>query len=47
MGFVIKVWIPVDVEDPQQYDTKEQAEKDIESLRLMQPENKYEVMEAP
>ncbi len=40
-----QVWIPVEPEYPQTYPTKEAAEKDIESLELMQPENIYEVVE--
>ncbi len=45
MPSVIKCWIPTWEENPQIYPTKEQAEKDIESLELMQPENIYEAVE--
>ncbi len=45
MPWIIKVWIPVDEENPQTYPTKEAAEKDIESLELMQPENIFEAVE--
>ncbi len=46
MPWVIKAYIPVDPEEPEVYSTKEEAEKDAESLRLMQPENIYEIEEA-
>jgi hypothetical protein len=46
MPWVIKAYIPVDPEEPEVYTTKEEAEKDAESLRLMQPENIYEIEEA-
>lgn len=45
MTWVIKAYIPVDPEEPEVYTTKEEAEKDAESLRLMQPENIYEIEE--
>jgi hypothetical protein len=45
MPWIIKIWIPVEPENPQTYPTKAQAEKDIESLELMQPENRYEAVE--
>lgn len=45
MPYIIKVWIPVEPENPETYPTKEAAEKDIESLELMQPENIYKVVE--
>ena len=45
MPWVIKAYIPVDPEEPEVYSTKEEAEKDAESLRLMQPENIYEIEE--
>ncbi len=45
MPWVIKAYIPVDPEEPETYDTREAAEKDAESLRLMQPENIYEIEE--
>lgn len=45
MTWVIKAYIPVDPEEPEVYSTEEEAEKDAESLRLMQPENIYEIEE--
>lgn len=45
MSWIIKCWIPTGEEDPQIYTTKEAAEKDIESLELMQPENIYKAVE--
>jgi hypothetical protein len=45
MGWIIKDYIPVEGEDAEVYATKGEAEKDIESLSLMQPENFYEVEE--
>ena len=45
MAWIIKAYIPVEPEDPEIYATKEEAEKDIESLSLMQPENIYEAEE--
>ena len=45
MGWIIKAYIPVEPEDPGIYPTKEEAEKDLESLSLMQPENFYEIEE--
>ncbi len=45
MPWIIKAYIPVEPEDPETYPTREDAEKDLESLRLMQPENIYEIEE--
>jgi hypothetical protein len=45
MAWIIKAYIPVEPEDPEIYATREKAEKDIESLNLMQPENIYKVEE--
>ena len=45
MPWIIKCWIPTGEENPQIYPTKEQAERDIESLELMQPENIYKAAE--
>jgi formylmethanofuran dehydrogenase subunit E len=45
MPWIIKAYIPVESEDPEVYATKEDAEKDLESLSLMQPENIYEIQE--
>lgn len=45
MAWIIKAYIPVDPEDPQVYAVKEEAEKDVKSLSLMQPETIYEIEE--
>jgi len=45
MPFIIKAWIPADPENPDQYPTREDAQRDIDSLELMQPENRYEIVE--
>jgi hypothetical protein len=45
MAWIIKAYIPVEPENPETYATKEEAEKDVESLSLMQPENIYEIEE--
>jgi hypothetical protein len=45
MAWIIKAYIPVEPEDPEIYATREEAEKDIESLSLMQSENFYLVEE--
>jgi hypothetical protein len=46
MAWIIKTYIPVEPEQPETYETKEEAEKEIESLSLMQPENIYEIEQA-
>jgi len=43
--YYIKAWIPAECENPEIYDSVESVEGEIESLRLMQPENRYEVVE--
>lgn len=45
MAWTIKAYIPVECEEPETYDSREDAEKDLESLELMQPENIYEIEE--
>jgi hypothetical protein len=45
MAWIIIAYIPVEPEDPEIYATREEAEKDIESLSLMQPENIYKAEE--
>ena len=45
MGWVIKVYIPVEIEEEQIFTSKEEAEKEVEHLSLLQPENIYEVEE--
>lgn len=44
MSWIIKCWISIEEEEPKTYLTKEDLEMDLESLRLMQPENKYIVI---
>lgn len=41
MVWIIKCWIPIETEKDQTCATKEELESTIESLRLMQPENRY------
>ncbi len=43
--YSIKVWIPVPIENPESYTSKEDAERYLASMELMQPENKYERVE--
>ncbi len=45
MPWVIQVWIPAEMEEPQTYPTKQEADRDIESMKLMTPENVYEAVE--
>jgi len=45
MAWIIKAYIPVDPEEPEVYATREDAERDVESLSLMQPENIYQIEE--
>ncbi len=45
MAWIIKTYIPVEPDDPETYPTREDAERDLESLNLMQPENIYEIEE--
>lgn len=45
MPWIINVWIPAEIKDPQRYDSKELAEKDIESMKMNSPENVYEAVE--
>ena len=43
--YYIQCWIPVDgPDDDDGFDSEADAEREIESLALMQPENKYEVV---
>jgi len=44
MAYKIACWIPVEEEEPEIYKTKKEAEQDLESLRLMQPENIYKIV---
>lgn len=47
MPYKIKCWIPVDVdpEEEQIYESKEEANSDLESMAMMQEENRYEITE--
>jgi hypothetical protein len=45
MAWIINAYIPVEPEDQEVYATREEAEKDVESLSLMQPENIYKIEE--
>lgn len=45
MAWIIKAYIPVEPEDPEVYATVEDAEREIKSQRLMQPENVYLIEE--
>jgi len=44
MKYYVQVWIPVDADDIELYDSEAEAEKVIESISLMQPENRYEIV---
>jgi len=47
MKYKIKVWIPIEVDEAEDtiYPSLKEAEKDKESLELMQPENIYKIEE--
>ena len=45
MPWIIKAYIPVEPEELEVYATKEEAEKDLESLVLMQPETIFQIEE--
>jgi hypothetical protein len=45
MAWTIKAYIPVEPEEPEVYTRWEEAVVNMESLRLMQPENIYQVQE--
>jgi len=45
MAWTIKAYIPVESEEPETYEHRGDAENDLESLRLMQPENIFEIEE--
>lgn len=47
MKYKIKVWIPVEVDEAEDelYETKEDAEADLGSMEMMQPENIYQIEE--
>lgn len=39
--YVVRVWVPVEVEVEETYDSYEEACSVVESLSMMQPENIY------
>ena len=43
--WTLKVYIPVESDEPEVFNTREEAEKEVESLSLMQPENLYTIEE--
>ena len=43
--WTIKGYIPVESDEPEGFNTREEAEKEVESLSLMQPENLYTIEE--
>jgi len=45
MPWLIRVYIPVEIEENQEYGSREEAENEAEGLRLMQPENIFMVEE--
>ena len=47
MKYKIKCWIAVEIEESEDtiYSSLEEAEKDKESMELMQPENIYKIEE--
>jgi len=47
MGWIIKVYVPVEFEEQEIFSSKEEAEKEVEQLSLMQPENIYQIEEIP
>jgi len=44
MPYKILCWIPVEEDEPEVYPTRKEALRDLESLRLMQPENIYKIV---
>jgi hypothetical protein len=40
----IQPYIPVEVEDPEMFTNTKDIEAELEHLRLLQPENHYEIM---
>lgn len=45
MRYIIKVWIPVEEDCQEEYDSLDEALGTLNSLELMQPENHYEIEE--
>ena len=44
MPYKILCGIPVDEEEPEIYKTRKEALRDLETLKLMQPENIYKIV---
>ncbi len=44
MPYKILCWIPVELEDADLYETREEALKDLEHYKLLQPENIYQIV---
>ena len=45
MPYIIKCWIPIDIENSEIHETLRDAQSGYEHCRDMQPENHYEVVE--
>jgi hypothetical protein len=41
--YVVRVWVPVEVEDEETYSSYEEALSVVDSLEMMQPENIYHI----
>jgi hypothetical protein len=41
--YVVRVWVPVEVEDEETYSSYEEARSVVDSLEMMQPENIYHI----
>ena len=44
MGYKILCWISVDEEELEIIETIEEAERELNQVEMMQPENKYEIV---
>ncbi|MBO3842910.1 MAG: hypothetical protein FGF48_10950 [Candidatus Brockarchaeota archaeon] len=44
MPYKIKVWIPVEEDEPEIYKSRKDALRDLETLKLIQPENIYRIV---
>lgn len=45
MPYVLKAWLFTEPTENDIYETREEAEADLEQLQLLQPENIYEIEE--
>ena len=41
--YVVRVWVPVEMEDEETYSSYEEALSVVDSLEMMQPENIYHI----